>query len=566
MSVNEATTLSTINVILSQVGLASSGQGITVSSLSECSSSMFVAIFEALFRERLEGVVRFPQRRSDLVHNSRQVIDRLAQVLETDLSYISPERLCAGELTDINNLAEIFRELLTIRELKERGESILDSVLGSDEAGSQGSGAAPVTKTPMSPAGRDQSRHRGSSSTNSITLLQGATRTATATTTTTTTTTRTSSSAFAADAATGFGASNTNNNSTNNNNNNINNNKRPSAMSSSSDGRSGSASGERRARWSQDPAETAAALHLGGGGTDAIGERFESFLKRYRLREEGRRERQADEEEDDDVEEEDGEDENDGDHVDGDGDDEHVRNPTKRIRDNRGLAAAVIRRVAAKAPQVLDPRKRLSGKDLSAVAQSLSSEMGSLARRLREDEATLRLREQREYEVLRRTLKNSEVKRRQEDIRARKEFADILSESRALHLDRASQEERLMREALVAQERIARRNLRDEARLAAEDRRKLIEEKAIRRENIANHHHRVLAVLREQAERNRAEHRAAVLAQVKAIETMEKEVRGNLVTKVKEARDKVKVEYTTRPHTSKEAANRVAKLLLDKMV
>ena len=60
--------------LLSAVGIASKPM-MEYSELKNSASSMFVAIFEAMFQIRLRDVIRNPAEMGDYVHNAQTVIE-----------------------------------------------------------------------------------------------------------------------------------------------------------------------------------------------------------------------------------------------------------------------------------------------------------------------------------------------------------------------------------------------------------------------------------------------------------------------------------------------------------
>ncbi len=113
--------------------------------LQKSASSMFVGIFEAMFKVRaaaaprnawsrarwahadapprslvasrtvqvkMRDIEREPKRVSDYVHNAQTVIDALARhILSMDLSHVTGEAICRGNRKAISNLVDIFTEI-----------------------------------------------------------------------------------------------------------------------------------------------------------------------------------------------------------------------------------------------------------------------------------------------------------------------------------------------------------------------------------------------------------------------------------------------------------------------
>ncbi|CAM9609022.1 unnamed protein product [Chrysoparadoxa australica] len=77
--------------------------------LRKSASSMFVAVFEAMFQVRQKDIVRKPQSVGDYAHNAQVIIDALAgPILNMDLSHISADAIVAGHVIPTRNLVDIF--------------------------------------------------------------------------------------------------------------------------------------------------------------------------------------------------------------------------------------------------------------------------------------------------------------------------------------------------------------------------------------------------------------------------------------------------------------------------
>jgi hypothetical protein len=105
---DEEAALRNTNTLLRSVGI--NGKPIAkFSDLCMSASSMFVAMFEAMFQTRLGGIVRRPQHVCDYVSNAQNVIDALAgSVLDMPLAHIRGEAIVRGDSDAIINLVDIF--------------------------------------------------------------------------------------------------------------------------------------------------------------------------------------------------------------------------------------------------------------------------------------------------------------------------------------------------------------------------------------------------------------------------------------------------------------------------
>eukprot|EP00752_Nemacystus_decipiens_P002125 g2027.t1 len=111
-SLDEATEegfiLASINTLLNRVGIEAKPIN-SFEELRKSASSMFVAIFEAMFQVRQRGVVRKPAHVHNYVHNAQMVVDALAgPILNMDLSHITGEAIVRGDTVAIRNLVDIF--------------------------------------------------------------------------------------------------------------------------------------------------------------------------------------------------------------------------------------------------------------------------------------------------------------------------------------------------------------------------------------------------------------------------------------------------------------------------
>lgn len=102
------------NMLLSQVGILAKKIK-TIDELKRVASSMFVAIYETLVRNRLEGIQRIPKTPEDYILNCQIVIDSLAQQLQMDLSYITGESIYYGDLISLSHLVNLLQTVVLSR-------------------------------------------------------------------------------------------------------------------------------------------------------------------------------------------------------------------------------------------------------------------------------------------------------------------------------------------------------------------------------------------------------------------------------------------------------------------
>ena len=91
--------------------------------LEQCAASMFVAIFESMFRVRLRGIVREPERLQDYAQNAQLVIDAISSAFHVDIRHINGNLICAGHRASISTLVDVFIEILTEKVSSRRGRS-----------------------------------------------------------------------------------------------------------------------------------------------------------------------------------------------------------------------------------------------------------------------------------------------------------------------------------------------------------------------------------------------------------------------------------------------------------
>lgn len=143
-----STVLANTNNLLSVVGI-STKKVTSMGELTRVASSMFVAIFEALFHVRLEGIIRNPQNRDEYAHNAQRVIDRwlrrsifgidsnaffnyrdflsfclsisfhldkwsLSGRIQMDLQHITGELIVRGDMSGLSNLVHIFVRIVSM--------------------------------------------------------------------------------------------------------------------------------------------------------------------------------------------------------------------------------------------------------------------------------------------------------------------------------------------------------------------------------------------------------------------------------------------------------------------
>ena len=123
---NPTLLLSDTNKLLSQVGI-SSKTILSVEELSRVSSSMFVAIFESLFLQRIDGIIRSPKSTLDYECNAQLVVDSLSEQIEMDLKHITGRLIAQGDLRALHNLVHIFLRIVSITSQDEYSVSSIET-------------------------------------------------------------------------------------------------------------------------------------------------------------------------------------------------------------------------------------------------------------------------------------------------------------------------------------------------------------------------------------------------------------------------------------------------------
>lgn len=90
-----------------------------VTEIEDIGATLFVVLFEALFSEKLPGIIRQPQSREDEIHNCQIVIDVLqTDIIRDSLGHINGLDVVNGNGTMIYNLLDIFSYLFEYYSVK----------------------------------------------------------------------------------------------------------------------------------------------------------------------------------------------------------------------------------------------------------------------------------------------------------------------------------------------------------------------------------------------------------------------------------------------------------------
>jgi hypothetical protein len=108
--------LSDTNKLLSSVGI-SAKKIVSTEELSRVASSLFVAVYESLFHQKINGVVRNPKSTEDYERNAQLVIDSLSDQIQLDLKHITGRSIVSGDLRVLSNLVHILLRIVSLTRL-----------------------------------------------------------------------------------------------------------------------------------------------------------------------------------------------------------------------------------------------------------------------------------------------------------------------------------------------------------------------------------------------------------------------------------------------------------------
>ena len=85
--------------------------------LCRVASSLFVAVFESLFHQQIEGIIINPHSKADYEHNAQLVIDSLSDQIQLDLKHISGRSIVSGDVRVLSNLVHILVRIVSLTRL-----------------------------------------------------------------------------------------------------------------------------------------------------------------------------------------------------------------------------------------------------------------------------------------------------------------------------------------------------------------------------------------------------------------------------------------------------------------
>lgn len=109
--------LANTNKLLSAVGISAKKIS-TTDELSRVASSLIVAVFESLFHQRVDGVIRNPRSKEDYERNAQLIIDSLSDQIQLDLKHITGRSIVSGDLRVLSNLVHILVRIVSLTRYK----------------------------------------------------------------------------------------------------------------------------------------------------------------------------------------------------------------------------------------------------------------------------------------------------------------------------------------------------------------------------------------------------------------------------------------------------------------
>lgn len=105
--------LANTNKLLSAVGIKAK-KILSTEELSRVASSLFVAVFESLFHQKIPGINRNPLTKEDYERNAQLVIDSLSDQIQVDLKHITGRSIVNGDVRVISNLVNILVRIVSL--------------------------------------------------------------------------------------------------------------------------------------------------------------------------------------------------------------------------------------------------------------------------------------------------------------------------------------------------------------------------------------------------------------------------------------------------------------------
>lgn len=120
---DESVLIANTNKVLTSLGIATK-HILSMEELRRVAPSMFVGVVEALFKMKIDGIIRSPQSKQDYIHNAQLMIDYLSEQMQLDVSYITGDLIWEGNFEALSNLVSIFLRLLSLTGSNESLQSL----------------------------------------------------------------------------------------------------------------------------------------------------------------------------------------------------------------------------------------------------------------------------------------------------------------------------------------------------------------------------------------------------------------------------------------------------------
>jgi hypothetical protein len=121
-TISDADVLERTNKLILTVGLSAKPIE-EISELRQCAASMFVAIFESMFRVRVRDIVRVPTYPEDYKRNAQLIIKAITSAFLVDIPHITGASICEGDVRAISDLVDVISNIILGKITKRRSRS-----------------------------------------------------------------------------------------------------------------------------------------------------------------------------------------------------------------------------------------------------------------------------------------------------------------------------------------------------------------------------------------------------------------------------------------------------------
>jgi len=102
-----------VNRLLAEVGIEAKAID-SFDELKRVAPSMFVAVYESLYHNRIDEIIRAPRTLADYERNAQVVIDHLSEQIHVDLAHITGKSIVEGNFESLSNLTHIFLRIVSL--------------------------------------------------------------------------------------------------------------------------------------------------------------------------------------------------------------------------------------------------------------------------------------------------------------------------------------------------------------------------------------------------------------------------------------------------------------------